>query len=133
MNTTIRLYSAQQAYQAITDIWSQIKCGLISGCRYEISVRQERRSVDQNAKFHALCSDLSKSGLEFAGARRSLEDWKTILVSGHAVATKEGCEIVTGIEGELVNLRESTAKMSKARSSSLIEYATAFAAQHGIE
>ena len=41
--------------------------------------------------------------------------------------------MVPGIEGEFVNLRESTASMTKARSSSLIEYAMAFCAMHDVK
>jgi hypothetical protein len=40
--------------------------------------------------------------------------------------------MVPGLEGEFVNLRESTALMSKARAASLIEYALAFCAMHGV-
>jgi hypothetical protein len=49
------------------------------------------------------------------------------------MATKQGAEMVPGIEGEFVNLRESTARMSKARSSSLIEYTLAFCASNNIK
>ena len=79
-----------------------------------------------NAKFHAICSDLAKSTIEWAGKKRTSSEWKVLLVSGHAVATKEGSEMIPGLEGEFVNVRESTALMSKKRGSSLIEYATAF-------
>ncbi len=95
---------------------------------FVVTVDEPRRSLDQNAKFHALCSDLA--GTPWAGKPRTAAEWKVLLVSGHAVATKQGAEIVPGLEGEFINLRESTATMSKARGSSLIEYAQAFAAQH---
>jgi hypothetical protein len=42
------------------------------------------------------------------------------------MATKEGSEMVPGLEGEFVNVRESTALMSKRRGASLIDYAEAF-------
>ena len=82
-----------------------------------------------NAKFHAICGDLARAGVLWMGKPRTAAQWKVLLVSGHAVATKEGAELVHGLEGEMVNLRESTATMTKRRSSSLIEYAQAFAAQ----
>lgn len=94
--------------------------------------RDPTRTLEQNAKFHAICDDLEKSGLEWAGKARTAEQWKVLLVSGHAIATKEGAEIVPGLENEFVNLRESTARMSKKRGSSLIEYAVAFCAGHGV-
>lgn len=94
---------------------------------YVITVSEPTRSGDQNAKFHAICSDLA--GATWAGKPRTASEWKVLLVSGHAVATKEGAEVVPGLEGEFINLRESTALMSRKRGSSLIEYAQAFASQ----
>ena len=93
---------------------------------YVVRISEPTRTSAQNDKFHALCSDLERSGREWAGKRRTAEQWKVLLVSGHAVATKHGAEMVPGIEGEFCNLRESTARMSKSRLSSLIEYAEAF-------
>lgn len=92
-----------------------------------IKVQPPTRSGDQNAKFHAICGDLA--GTPWAGKPRTAAEWKVLLVSGHAVATKEGAEVVPGLEGEFINIRESTAAMTKKRGASLIEYAMAFAAQ----
>ena len=100
---------------------------------YVCEIKPSTRSLEQNAKFHALCSDLAKSGLQWAGKERTAAQWKVLMVSGHAIATKEGAEIVPGIEGEFVNIRESTALMSKRRGASLIEYVEAFLAENGIK
>ena len=110
-----------------------VKPKIGDGQQLEVVVRPAKRSLDQNALFHAVCEDIAKSGIEWAGKPRDAAQWKVLLVSGHAAATKEGAEMVPGLEGEFVNLRESTAKMTKARSSSLIEYALAFCAQNSIE
>ena len=99
---------------------------------HAVTIAPASRTLDQNAKFHALCSDIAKAGVEFAGKRRTAVAWKVLLVSGHATATAEGSEIVPGLEGEFVNLRESTALMSKRRGASLIEYALAFCAMNEI-
>jgi hypothetical protein len=104
----------------------------MAGHRMMIEVKPETRSLDQNAKFHVLCSDFQRAKAQWAGKARTASEWKVLLVSGHAVATKEMAEIVPGLEGEFVNIRESTAAMSKARGSSLIEYTLAFGAQQGI-
>lgn len=100
---------------------------------FAVVVKPPTRNLDQNAHFHAICSDLERSRLPWMGKPRDAAAWKVLLVSGHSMATKEGGEIVPGIGGEFVNLRESTALMSKARSSSLIEYSIAFCVMHGIE
>ena len=113
-------------------VWPKIKPELIAGRQLRLSVREDTRTLDQNAKFHALCADIAASRFPFAGKPRSAEQWKVLLVSGHAAATKEGHDIGPGLEGEFVNLRESTALMSVRRSSSLIEYTLAFMATNGI-
>ena len=99
---------------------------------YVAEIRPPTRNLEQNAKFHAICSDMARAGAEWAGKPRTAEEWKVLLVSAHSVATQEGAEIIPGIEGEFVNIRESTALMSKARAASLISYATAYCADKGI-
>ena len=95
-----------------------------------VIVKPKTRSLEQNAKFHALCEDAARAGLKWGGKARTAAQWKVLFVSGHAVATKEGAEIVPGLESEFVNLRESTALMTIKRGSSLIEYTQAFLAEH---
>lgn len=99
----------------------------------EVRFSEPTRSGDQNAKFHSQCGDIAKSGLTWMGKTRTAAQWKVLLVSGHAVATKEESEVVRGLEGEWLNIRESTALMSVRRASSLIEYVDAFCAQNGIK
>lgn len=130
---TARLYEPTQAHGAIRQAWEQhIKPLLMAGHRLVLEVRPENRTLNQNAHFHALCGDIARSGIEWFGKRRSANEWKVLLVSGHAKATKQEADVVPGLEGELVNLRESTARMSRARASSLIEYTLAFCAEHDV-
>lgn len=98
-----------------------------------VTVGPATRSLDQNAKFHAICSDLAKSHLMWAGKRRNADEWKVLLVSAHTKATEGEVEFVPGIEGEFVNIRESTARMSVSRAASLITYALAFCDTHGVD
>jgi len=100
---------------------------------YICTIAEPSRTLEQNAKFHALCSDIARAKTQWAGKPRNAVQWKVLLVSGHAIATKEGSEMVPGIEGEFVNLRESTAAMSKARGGSLIEYSLAFCAMNDVK
>lgn len=100
---------------------------------FVVTISEPTRNSAQNSRFHAICEDLAKSELTWCDKKRSAAEWKVLLVSAHAVATNEGSEIVVGLEGELVSVRESTALMSKKRGSSLIEYACSFCAQNGIE
>lgn len=100
---------------------------------HTVTIAPRTRSLDQNAKFHALLSDLANSPLKWAGKRRTVDEWKALIISGHAVATQQPGEIIPGLENEFVAIRESSARMSVARSSSLIEYLLAFCATHDVE
>lgn len=99
---------------------------------FVVTIGPKTRSTDQNSKFHAICHDLAASDLMFAGKRRSLDEWKALLISGHAVATGTAGEVVPGLEGEFVAIRESSAKMGVARAASLITYTLAFCDMQGV-
>ncbi|MDP0172103.1 recombination protein NinB [Glaesserella parasuis] len=96
-----------------------------------VDVKPATRNLKQNAKFHAMCVDIARQ-VQFNGEWLPPETWKVILISAHAEATKEGSCLVTGLEGELVNIRESTAQMSVKRMASLIEYATSWGVSNGV-
>ena len=129
----LRLYNAQQGYQAIKQAWEFAKGWLVAGGRrLVLEVRPETRSDRQNRLLHALFADVAAQAL-WMGQKRTPAEWKVLFVSGHSVATKQGAELVPGLEGEFLNLRESTARMGKARMASLLDYVTAWAVAHGVE
>lgn len=132
MKRTIHLRDAQQGHTAFVALWLYAKSLLLAGHQLVAEIRPRKRSDDQSDKFHAMCGDFAKSGIAWAGKARTPEQWKVLLISGHAVATKIGAEMVPGLEGEFCNIRESSAQMSTARMSSLIEYTNAMAAQMGV-
>lgn len=90
-----------------------------------------RRSLDQNAKLHTLLTALAASKVKVGGRRRTIDEWKMLMVVAHAHETNTPVELVT-FYGEKIALRESTATMSKERSSSLIDFITARCAEYGI-
>jgi len=97
-----------------------------------VKIAEAARSSDQNAMFHAICGDVAKSGHKFMGKPRSAGVWKVLFISAHAAATNEGGEVVPGLEGEFVNIRESSALMSVRRAASLITYVLAYCDANGI-
>ena len=99
---------------------------------YEVLITPERMNDGQRSKFHAICSDFARSGIEWGGQQRTALEWKVLLISGHAAATRQEVEVLEGLEGELVSVRESTTSMSKQRGSSVIEYAIAMASMRGV-
>jgi len=93
---------------------------------YTVSIDEPTRTTDQNRMFHAICGDIAKSGHLFLDKPRKAAVWKVLLISAHAAATSEGNEVVPGLEGEFVNIRESSALMSVRRAASLITYTLAY-------
>jgi len=93
--------------------------------------KEPTRSLDQNALLHALFSDIANQA-KFHGRVLTPHQWKAVMISGHAVATGLGADMVPGIEGEFVNIRESSAHMSVQRMTSLIEYVLAWCAANQI-
>ena len=128
----IQMRDAQTGHRAYTEAWAWAKAMLLAGHKLTLTIARATRSSDQNAKFHALCDDVAKSGAKWAGKTRTAAEWKVLFVSGHGIVTKEGSDMVPGLESEFVNLRESTARMSIARSSSLIEYTVAWCATNEV-
>ena len=94
---------------------------------WAVTFQPQNRNLEQNAKLHALFSDVAKTQ-KYLGRALTLMQWKTLFISGHAIATGIDACVVPGIEGEFCNIRESSAQMSVARMSSLIEYVTAWLA-----
>ena len=97
-----------------------------------VKIQPMTRSLEQNSKLHALLSDISKQ-CEFNGQKRDIDTWKMIMVSAHKIATGGKAEMVIGLEGEVINLRESTAQMGVQRLASLIEYITAWGVENGVK
>lgn len=128
MKQTIFLRSKQQQQSAINAI-------LASPLDHErpitIRISDYKRNLDQNARFHAMLGDIARQ-VKWCGKQLRPEQWKVLLISGHAVATKQPADIVPGIEGEFVNIRESSAEMSVGRMASLIEYVMAWATGQGV-
>ena len=96
-----------------------------------ITVRPVTRTLEQNSKLHAMLSDIANQ-CEFQGKKRSIETWKAIFVSAHRIATGGQAEMAIGLEGEVINLRESTAQMGVKRLASLIEYLTAWGVENDV-
>lgn len=99
---------------------------------FDIKAGPKSRSLDQNALLHAMFGELAEKG-QYLGRKLTLNQWKTLMISAHAVAVGLGADVIPGIEGEWVNVRESSAQMTVARMTSLIEYVHAWAAENGIQ
>lgn len=98
---------------------------------YMVEVKPRNRSLDQNAMLHALFTEVAKRHT-WQGRKLTPTQWKVLFISGHAIATGLGADMIPGLENEFVNVRESSATMSIARMTSLIEYIHAWMAHNEV-
>ena len=96
---------------------------------YMVEIKPRTRSLDQNAMLHALFTEAAKNAT-WQGRKLTADQWKVLFISGHNIATGHGADMVPGLESEFVNIRESSAQMSIARMTSLIEYINAWMAEN---
>ncbi len=53
------------------------------------SITDYKRNLDQNAKFHAMVADIARQ-VQWCGKWLKPEQWKVLLISGHASGNKAG-------------------------------------------
>lgn len=99
---------------------------------WRVEFRAPNRSDLQSSKMHAMFGDIARQHL-YIGRHLNSFQWKNLFISGHAVATGLGADMVPGLENEYVNIRESSATMSAKRMSSVIDYTYAYGAAHNIK
>lgn len=93
---------------------------------WRVEAREPTRSMSQNDLLHSLFDQVSKAA-KWQDRTLTPTQWKVLFISAHAQATGLEWDVVEGLEGEPCNIRESSASMSVARMSSLIEYVQSWA------
>lgn len=126
-----RIITRQNKRDVMMLVWEAAGKLLEANDSIYVEVREKTRTLEQNAKLHAMLSDIAQQAT-YQGDRMDIDGWKNLFVSGHTIATKEPYKLVMGLEGELVNVRERTSKMGVRRLASLIEYVGAWAAENGV-
>lgn len=91
-----------------------------------------KRTLSQNAYLHALINEAVKGGLATDDGRRlTFYEAKVALVTAWQIEEGYDSDIVA-FNGQPIQLRRSTAELSKAELSSLAEFIHASCAQRGI-
>ena len=130
---SIRCFDPTQAHRAMTaQIWPMLKASLMAGHRMVLELRQEKRSNSQNAKLHAMLTDISRQ-IDWVGAKRDVETWKRLLVAAWCRAEGEMVEFLPALDGRGVDIVfKRTSAMTRAEVASLIEYVTAWGTEAGV-
>lgn len=97
-----------------------------------VEIKEPTRTLEQNAKLHGMLQDISSQS-QYMNKRRGVEFWKGLFVSGWQIATGQKPEIVPGLEGEFINIRESTATMGVKKLSSVMEYIYPWAIENNVK
>lgn len=89
-------------------------------------VREPKRTLDQNAKFYAMLTDVSVQ--KPLGRRHTPDDWKAIFMN----ACGWECQFAEGLDGRPFPKGFRSSELTKSQMSTLIEFMLAFGAEHQV-
>lgn len=90
-------------------------------------LREPKRTLDQNDRFWAMLTDLSRAQPE--GRRLIPEDWKVLMM--HACGWE--CQFLEGLDGRPFPKGFSSSQLTKGQMASLITFIQAYGDQHGVK
>lgn len=130
----MELRSPAQAKVVMERLWAKLKPALEAGKEFTVEIKPLTRTLDQNAKFHAMIGDIAKQMAE-AGSSWTVEDWKRLLIDQFAADTDRRIgSVVPSLDGQrVVQLGLQSKRFSVEEASEFIEWLEAWAAQKGIE
>lgn len=98
---------------------------------YIVEIKPKNRSLEQNAKLHAILGEISRT-TEWAGRKRDIETWKRLLTAAWLRERGEKIELLPALDGHGVDIVfRHTSSLTVNEMIELIEYIMAW--QHGIE
>ena len=98
-----------------------------------MEVKPVTRSLEQNAKLHALLSDIARV-LPWAGSYRDVETWKRLLTAAWLRARGEPIEMLPALDGHGVDIVfRRTSELTVPEMIELIDYIEAWAADKEIQ
>lgn len=132
MSTSITMFNAQQGHEAISRLWQAIKPRLQDGHRLTVSVAEQSRSIEQNAKLHATLAEIARQK-EWAGQKWDTEVWKRLLTAAWMRARGERIMVVPALDGQGVDVVfRRTSSLTKAECSELLEFVIAWCAENSV-
>ena len=91
------------------------------------------RSAEQNSLLHAVLTDIAEQK-QWAGQWLDSEDWKRLLVAAFGRANGNPPTVLPSVDGHGVDMIfRRTHRMSKQEMSELIEFATSWAIDNGVQ
>lgn len=100
---------------------------------YAVSIKPKNRSLEQNAKLHALIQEIAQK-IEWVGKKQEVETWKRLLIAAWLRARGEPVEMLPAIDGHGVDIVfRRTSDLTVPEMIELIEYIQAWAVEQGID
>ena len=129
----LRLYNAQQGHQAIKHAWEFAKGWLVAGgARLVLEVKPEKRSSPQNARLHAMLTELANQ-CQWHGQKLPMEVWKRLCMAAWMREERQSPQLVPALDGNGVDIiYERTSRLTKDECGRLMEWIEAFAAERGV-
>jgi len=127
------LQTPEQASAVMAKIWPKVKDTLKAGKALRMEIKAESRSDEQNAKYHAMLSEIAVQA-QHMGAKWDAESWKRFLVYEFCkqLGLPQG-QIVPSLDGSgIVQLGLQTRDFSKERAAEFITFLEAWAADKEI-
>lgn len=125
---TIELHNRQQAWSAMeTRLFPYLKLALQGGHQYVLSVKQAKRSNEQNKRLWAMLNEISQH-VDWYGQKLTPEEWKDVFS-----AAMKRTKVVPGLDGGFVVCGQSTSRMTKAEMSEMQTLMEAFGAERGVQ
>ena len=127
------LLTPEQASTLMASIWPKVKENLKAGKQLRMEIKAERKSRDQEEKYHAMIGEIATQA-QHLGAKWSTEDWKRLLIDLFAKETGlQGGKIIPSLDGQgIVQLGLQTRNFTKDQAMEFITFLQAWGASNGI-
>lgn len=98
----------------------------------KVSITDEDRTAEQNAKLHAMLTDISRQ-VEHVGKKWNVLIWKRLCTASWLREIGENAQMIPALDGNGFDIiYEKTSKLGVKKCASLIEWITAFGAEHQV-
>lgn len=97
-----------------------------------VTLKEPTRNTEQNAYLHKILSEIAKQ-VEWHGRKLSLDTWKRLCTAAWLRELGESPEMIPALDGHGFDvIFEKTSKLTIKQCASLIDWCSAFAAEHHV-
>jgi hypothetical protein len=127
------LESAEQATFVMQGLWPKVKTALQSGKKLSLEVKPEKKSREQEEKYHAMIGEIAKQA-QHIGCKWGVDDFKRLLIDQWASETDRKLgRLVQSLDGvRIVQLGMQSRRFSKEEACEFIDWLEAWGATNGV-